>query len=327
MSKSRSLFRHRRAILIVLFGLLVCLSLFVGVLDVSVIDIIEGNPDTWNILWVSRIPRTLAIILTASSLSIAGLIMQAISRNKFISPSTAGTTNAAILGVLLGYLIMGDQSLIIRSIFAFIFALISTFIFMLMLRKIKFKNVIYVPLIGMMYGAMISSIATFIAHRYQALQFLNTIGIGGFSNKAVGSYELLYLVVPGMIVAWIYATRFSIVGMGEDFAKNLGVRYGFVISVGLMIIAIVSSITFVMVGTLPFVGLIVPNLVSYYYGDHVKKTVIDIALFGSAFVLLNDIISRLIVFPYEVSISFTMGVTGALIFLIIIFRRMKHEGT
>jgi len=113
--------------------------------------------------------------------------------------------------------------------------------------------------------------------------------------------------------------------MGEDFSKNLGVRYGVVISVGLIIIAVISSVTFVMVGTLPFVGLIVPNLITYYYGDHVKKTVVDIGLFGSSFVLLNDILSRVVVFPYEISISFTMGVTGAIIFLIIIFRRMRHE--
>lgn len=322
----KQLKQGKRWILILIFVVLSVISLLVGVLDLRLIDLLKGDERAWNILFVSRVPRTVSIILAASSLSIAGLIMQAISRNKFISPSTAGTTNAAILGVLVGYLIMGNQPVILRSLFAFAFALISTFIFMIMLKKIKFKNVIYVPLIGMMYGAMISSIATFIAHRYQALQFLNTIGIGGFSNKATGSYELLYVVVPAMIVAILYATRFSIAGMGEDFSKNLGVHYGAVISVGLIIIAVISSITFVMVGTLPFVGLIVPNLVSYYYGDHVKKTVIDIALFGSSFVLFNDILSRIIVFPYEISISFTMGVTGAIIFLIIIFRRMKHEG-
>jgi len=323
--KLKKIFSHRRFFLIIIFLILVIASLSVGILDVSLSDLIRFDQDAWNVIWISRLPRTIAIILTASSLSIAGLIMQAISRNKFISPSTAGTTNAAILGVLIGYLIMGNQPVIIRSIFAFVFAMVSTLFFMLMLKRIKFKNVIYVPLIGMMYGAMISSVATFIAHRYNALQFLNTIGIGGFSNKAVGSYELLYVVVPAMIIALIYATRFSIVGMGEDFAKNLGVSYGVVISVGLFVIALISSVTFVMVGILPFVGLIVPNLVTHYYGDHVKKTIVDIALFGSSFVLLNDILSRLIVFPYEISISFTMGVTGAIIFLILIIRRMRYE--
>jgi len=323
--KNYKTFMNRRFSLIIVFIMLVMISLMIGVLDVTLKDLISLDPYAWSIIWISRIPRTVAIILTASSLSVAGLIMQAISRNKFISPSTAGTTSAAVLGVLIGYLLMGDQTTVVRTIFSFVFALISTGIFMLMLRKIKFKNVIYVPLIGMMYGAMIQSIATFIAHRYNALQFLNTIGVGGFSNKAIGTYELLYLVIPALVIAVIYATRFSIVGMGEDFSKNLGVNYAIIMMVGLVIIAIISSLTFVMVGTLPFVGLIVPNLVSYYYGDHVKKTIVDIALFGSAFVLLNDIISRVIVFPYEISISFTMGVTGAIIFLIIIFRRIKYE--
>jgi len=257
-------------------------------------------------------------------MSIAGLIMQSISKNKFISPSTAGTTNAAVLGVLIGYLILGEQTIYVRTIFAFVFSLALTGVFMMMLKRIKFKNAIYIPLIGMMYGALISAVATFIAHRYQALQFLNTIGVGGFANKAIGTYELLYLVIPAVVLAFVYATRFSIAGMGEDFSKNLGVSYQFVVMVGLTIIAIISSLTFVMVGMLPFIGLVVPNLVSYYYGDHVKKTILDIALFGSAFVMLNDIISRVIVYPYEVSISFTMGITGSIIFMWIIFRRVRH---
>jgi iron complex transport system permease protein len=324
VSHNRSAF-YRRLILIVLFFVLFIASLLIGVLDVSLLNMILLDKETWNILWYSRIPRTLSVILAASSMSIAGLIMQAISRNKFISPSTAGTTNAAILGVLIGYLVMGEQPVIIRSLFSFGFSLIATAIFMVMLNHIKFKNVIYVPLIGMMYGALISSIATFIAHQFNALQFLNTIGIGTFANKAAGTYELLYLVVPAIIIAVIYATRFSIVGMGEDFAKNLGVSYSFVMMVGLVIISVISSLTFVMVGLLPFVGLVVPNLVSFYYGDHVKKTIIDIALFGSAFVLANDIISRLIVFPYQVSISFTMGITGSIIFLWLIIRRIRSE--
>ncbi len=323
--KIQKVWQIRRVLLILVFVILSVTSLFVGVLDVPMKDVITFQPDAWQTLWISRIPRTMSIILAASSLSIAGLIMQAISRNKFISPSTAGTTNAAILGVLVGYLLLGQVSPWVRSLFAFMFAMVGTLIFMLILRKIKFKNVIYVPLIGLMYGAMISSIATFIAHQFDALQFLNTIGITGFSNKASGTYELLYLVVPAVLFAIIYATRFSIVGMGEDFSKNLGVNYARVMMVGLIVIALISSVTFVMVGTLPFVGLIVPNLVSYYYGDHVKKTIVDIALFGSSFVLLNDVLSRIIIYPYEISITFTMGITGALIFLILIFRRANDD--
>lgn len=326
---------NKRLILILVFILLVFLSLVIGVLDhqqsfgYNVTAFIRGlfQADDYilNLLWISRIPRTVSIIITATGVSVAGLIMQTISRNKFISPSTAGATDAAILGVLVGFIFLGTQGYVERILFSFIFSLISTALFMLILNKIKFKNVIYVPLIGIMYGAMIGAITTFIAHRTGTLQLLGTISINGFANKAAGTYELLYIIVPVFILAIFFATRFSIVGMGADFAKNLGVRYEVVMIVGLLIIAVISSLSFVMAGALPFVGLIVPNLVSYYYGDNVKRSIVDIAIFGSSFVLLNDIISRIVVFPFEVSISFTMGLTGAVIFLIIIFRRMRYE--
>lgn len=317
--------KYKRLILVIVFIILVVLSLRIGVLDFTYKKLFLLDEKAIEILYVSRIPRTVAIIIAASGMSIAGLIMQSISRNKFIAPSTAGTTSAAILGVLIGYLLLGDKTIYIKTLFAFVFSLSLTGVFMLMLRRIKFKNTIYIPLVGMMYGALISSISTFIAHRYQALQFLNTIGIGGFANKAVGTYEILYLVIPAIALAFIYAQKFSIAGMGEDFSKNLGVSYKAVVLVGLLIVAMITSLTFVMVGILPFIGLVVPNLVSHYYGDHVKNTIFDIALFGSSFVLLNDIISRIIFFPYEISISLTMGVTGALIFMWIIFRRLGHE--
>jgi iron complex transport system permease protein len=315
----------KRIWLIIAFVVLVLVSFRVGVLDFTYKDFLSGDSDAIYVFWISRLPRTLSIILAASAMSIAGLIMQAISRNKFVSPTTAGTTNAAILGVLLGYVFMGSQSLYMKTAFALVFAMLSSVIFMMVLQKIQFKNVVYIPLVGMMYGAMISAIATFIAHQFDALQFLNTIGVGGFANKAIGTYELLYLVIPAIVVAIIYATRFSIVGMGQDFAKNLGVNYNLVMYIGLFAISLITSVTFVMVGMLPFIGLIVPNLMTKFYGDHVKKTLFDVALFGSAFVLLNDIIGRLIVYPYEVSITFTMGVTGAIIFLSMILVSMKHE--
>ncbi|MCK9236010.1 MAG: iron chelate uptake ABC transporter family permease subunit [Acholeplasmataceae bacterium] len=315
---------HKRLILVIVWLILVILSLRIGVLDFTFKKLFSGDLEAQEVLLVSRIPRTVSIIIAATGMSIAGLIMQSISRNRFISPTTAGTTDAAILGLLLGYLLFNHLNIYQKTLIAFAFSLLLTGLFLMILRRIRFKNVIYVPLLGMMYGALISALSTFIAHRYQASQFLGTIGVGGFHHLAQGTYELLYIIVPVLIVAYLYANKFSIAVLGEDFAKNLGVSYQTVTIVGLVIIAMVSSLTFVTVGMLPFIGLVVPNLVSIYYGDHVKKTMIDIALFGSAFVLLNDIISRLVVKPYEVPVSFTMGITGAVIFIWLIFRRMKR---
>ena len=85
-----------------------------------------------------------------------------------------------------------------------------------------------------------------------------------------------------------------------------------------------SASTYVTVGPLPFIGLIIPNLIRIYYGDNLKRSMLDVALFGSIYVLINDIISRLIIFPYEVSVGFTMGITGSIIFIWLILRGRKY---
>lgn len=318
------LMSRRRIVAVVAFIVLTLTSLLIGVGNVRLVDLLQGNVQAWNLVWISRVPRTLAIILAATGASISGLIMQAISRNKFISPGTAGTTDAALLGLLIGYLLLGSQPLMIKLLFAFGFALLSTFVFMAMLRRITFKDLIYVPLLGMMYGAVIASATTFIAHRFDALAVLGSIGVGSFTTMTSGRFELLLVIIPPLLVAFYYAAQFSLVSLGEDFTKNLGVNYRWVVNVGLIIVAIVAAASFVTVGPLPFVGLIIPNLVAQYYGDHVPKSMLDLGLFGASFVLLNDIISRVVIYPYEVAVSFTMGITGGLIFLWLIIRRVHH---
>lgn len=317
----------KRVFIIIAFIVLFIISLFVGVSNkVSIKSLLNGNHEAWNLFLSSRMPRTVVIVLTASSLSIAGLIMQTISRNKFISPSTVGTTDAAALGVLIGYLIFSNQNIYIRFIFAFTFALVSSFIFINLINKIKFKNIIYIPLIGLMFGGLLSAITSIIAYETNMLQVISSLRVGTFAHIGVLNSRILIILIPPLILSFIYAAKFNIVGVGEEFATNLGVNYKRVLYVGLVLTSIISAASFLVVGPLPFLGLIIPNIVTLYLGNNVKKNLIDVALFGSVFVLLNDIFSRIIIFPYEMSVGFTMGVTGAIIFLFLIFRQVKRNG-
>lgn len=317
-------FNKRRISLIIIFTLLVIISIKIGVIEFKYIDLFKGDEKALSLLFSSRLPRTLAIILSASSLSIAGLIMQSIGHNNFISPSTIGTSDAALLGILVSYIVFGSQSLSFKLIFAFIFAFISTILLIQILNRLKLKEPIYVPLVGMMYGSIIASFSTFIAHQFDASQVLSSISLGTFTTMTKGRYELLWIIVIPLIISFIYATQFSLIRLGQDFALNLGLKVKQVVLIGLIIVSIVSASTFVTVGPLPFIGLIIPNLIRIYYGDNLKRSMFDIALFGSIYVLINDIISRLIIFPYEVSVGFTMGITGSIIFIWLIMRGRKH---
>lgn len=315
---------HKRIFILLLFIILSFSSLMVGSLGSFTLGpLLAGDQTIWGVLWHSRLPRTIAIILSAAGLSTAGLIMQAISRNKFMSPSTSGTTDAAAFGLLLSYIVLNQQPAIVQTLFSFAFALISTFLFTIVVSRLKLREVVYIPLIGMMYGGLISAITTAVAYRFDAMQMMAALHLGSFAR--LGDFSILYIVLLPLFFAVVYAAKFSIIGLGEDFAKNLGLNYHRVVLTGLVIIALISATTFVAVGPLPFVGLIIPNMASSFYGDNLKKSILDLMLFGADFVLICDLISRLIIHPYEMSISLTISVVGGIIFMIYLVRGM-HVG-
>ena len=316
----------KKRYLFIILIILSIISLFVGVTNISVNDILSFNIDKIEILLISRLPRLIAIIGAGVGLSISGLIMQQISKNKFVSPTTAATADFAKLGILFCIMIIPGATIMQKMIISFIFAGLGTILFMKMIKAIKIKNIIFIPLIGMMLGKIIGSITTFFAYKYDLVQNISSWMEGDMSLIMKGSYELLYLSVPMVIIAFLYANKFTIVGMGEDFAINLGVNYNFVVNVGLAIVSLICAVTIITVGNIPFLGLIIPNIISLYSGDNLKKPLYHTALLGPIFLLACDILGRFIIFPFEMSISLTVGVIGSIIFLYMIIRGSKNEG-
>lgn len=298
-------------------------SLLIGVYSISWNDIITGSDEfhSMMVLVVSRIPRTVAIILVGASTSISGMIMQMLSRNRFVSPSTAGTVESASLGVLMVTLMYPGAPVGIKILFATVVAMIGTGAFLLILRQIPIKSPLMVPLIGIMFGGVIGSITTFFAYRYELLQSLSTWTNGDFSRVLRGRYELLYLAGFLTLLSWFAADKFTVAGLGEAFTRNLGLNYGQVLAFGLGIVAAVTAVNVVTVGAIPFLGLIVPNVVSAIMGDNVRRTAPWVALFGAAFLLACDIAGRTLRYPYEIPISVVVGVVGGLMFLTILLRR------
>ncbi|AKO92314.1 MULTISPECIES: ABC transporter permease [Priestia] len=300
-------------------------SLFVGVTNISPFDIKSWTKDEIEILLISRVPRLISIIIAGVSLSIAGLIMQQLTRNKFVSPTTAGTMDSARFGILISLMLFSTAGPMVKMLVSFLFALLGTFIFMKILDRIKFKDKIFIPLVGLMFGNIVSSITTFFAYKNDLIQNIASWLQGDFSTIITGQYELIYISVPVMILAYIYANKFTIAGMGEDFAVNLGLNYKKVVNIGLILVALISSVVLLTVGMIPFLGLIVPNIVSIYAGDNLKKTLSHTALVGAIFVLLCDILGRVIIYPYEISIGLMVGVIGSGIFLYMLIRRKAYE--
>ncbi|MBN15694.1 ABC transporter permease [Pelagibacterium nitratireducens] len=307
---------------------LAVVSLFIGVSNVSLATLMSGSEDgrALMILLVSRIPRTLALILSGMGLAIAGMIMQMLARNRFVEPSTAGTTESAGLGMLVVLLFFPNIPLIGKMLIASVFALAGTALFLRILREIPLRSVLLVPLVGIMLGGIISSITTFFAYRFELLQSLGNWQSGDFSTVLSGRYELLWIAAALTLIAWLAADRFTVAGMGEDFTTNLGLNHRNVMTLGLVIISLISATVVVTVGAIPFLGLIVPNLVSMMMGDNLRRSVPWIALFGAGFVLACDIVGRLVRYPYEIPVGVVVGIVGAVLFLYLLLRREARLG-
>ncbi|WP_046174326.1 ABC transporter permease [Domibacillus indicus] len=299
-------------------------SLFVGVTDISPLDLFRFDDHQTQIFWQSRIPRLISILIAGVTLSISGFIMQQLSRNKFVSPTTAGTMDSARFGILIALIVFTSASPLEKMIVAFVFSLAGTFLFMNILDRIKMKDPIFIPLVGLMFGNIISSITTFFAYKHDLIQNMSAWLQGDFSMITAGRYEMLYISIPLVVVAYIFADRFTIAGLGEDFAKNLGLNYKQAVNVGLIIVALSTTLVVLTVGLIPFLGLVVPNIVSIYRGDNLKNSLSDTALLGAVFILFCDILGRIIIFPYEIPIGLTVGVIGSGIFIYLLMRRRDY---
>jgi iron complex transport system permease protein len=311
-------------VLAVALVLLSVLSIFTGVKDIKPWDIFTLSEDQLQVMLISRLPRLISIIIAGVSMSTAGLIMQQLSRNKFVSPTTGGTDDSARLGILVSLTLFTGATSMQKMIVSFLFALIGTFVFMKILDKVKYKDAILIPLVGLMFGGIISSFTTFFAYKYDLIQSLSSWLQGNFALTMKGRYELLYISIPVLIIAYLYAKRFTIAGMGEEFSVNLGLPYKQVVNVGLVIIALVSSVVMLSVGTIPFLGLVVPNLVTILQGDNLQKNLPFTALMGAVFLLFCDILGRIVIYPFEIPIGLTVGVIGSAMFLYLVVRRRAN---
>lgn len=295
-------------------------SLMVGVAEINFSDLLNGNQHANSIYIVSRIPRLFAIVLAGAGLSVSGLIMQQIVQNKFASPSTMGTIDCAMLGYIVGILMLGNAAQWSYLGFTFAFAVFGTLLLVLFLQHLKFKNAVLVPLIGIMYGNVVSSLTTFIAYKYDLVQTMSAWTMANFASVLQGSYEILYLAVPACVLAYYFASQFSAASIGESFAKNIGLNYQKIVFIGVSLVAICASSVVMIVGVIPFLGLIVPNIVSLMMGDNMKKILPWTAYWGVILVLACDLLARVIIFPYEIPISMVISIFGGLIFIYLIMR-------
>ncbi|PRA00109.1 iron ABC transporter permease [Arthrobacter sp. MYb224] len=306
-------------LLLGILGVLVLLgfSLFTGVYDIF------GAEDGSAMFAVTRIPRTIALVLAGAAMAMSGLVMQLLTQNRFVEPTTTGTTEWAGLGLLTVLIINPEASLLAKMTVAIVFAFIGTMVFFLFLQRVSLKASLTVPIVGIMLGAVVGAFSSFIALQTDMLQSLGIWFAGSFTSVIRGQYEVLWIVALVAIAIFIVADRFTVAGLGEEIATNVGLNYRQVMLLGTGLIAIATGVVTVVIGNLPFLGLIVPNIVSMFRGDDLRSNLPWVCLLGIAITTVCDLIGRTIIMPFEIPVSLILGVLGAVVFISLLLRQRK----
>lgn len=308
---------------LLVFAVLCVVSVLLGARQMVWSDLLSFSGDAWLTLTASRLPRLAALVLTGAGLSVCGVILQHIVRNKFVEPGTTGGLDAAKLGILVALTVMPAAGTLSRMLFALVFCLMASLLFIAVIRRIQFRNLVLVPVVGLMYGSVLTSIAEFYAYSHNILQSMQGWLLGDFSRVVQGHYEILYIIFPVVMLAYLYAHRFTVLGMGEDIATSLGLGYAATAIIGLVLVALTISATVIAVGAIPFVGLVVPQLVAMRCGENLRRTLPLVALGGASLLLACDIAGRLVTYPFEVPIGLTAGAVGGVMFLVLIVRGLR----
>lgn len=303
-------------------GVLVVAALLVASLLTGQYDVF-GADNGAAMFGITRLPRTIALVLAGAAMAVSGLVMQLLTQNRFVEPSTTGTTEWAGLGLLFVMSIAPTASILTKMVGAVIFSFLGTVVFFIFLRRVTLRSSLIVPIIGIMLGAVVSAVSTFFALMTNMLQQLGIWFMGSFTAVYKGQYEVLWLVLFVLVAVYIYADRLTVVGLGEDVATNVGLNYNRMLLLGTGLIAIATGVVTVVVGSLPFLGLIVPNIVSMVRGDDLRSNVPWVCLLGIGIVTVCDLAGRLIIAPFEMPVSVILGVIGAVVFIIMIVRSTR----
>lgn len=291
---------------------------------------IEGASRTATILAI-RVPRVLCVALEGASLSLAGAAMQGLLRNPLADGSTLGVSSGASLGACLsiafGITIPGipfSGTMVMAVLFAFLSLLIILTLAYRLDYSLATNTII---LIGVIYSMFVSSImniiVTFASDRLHSITFW-TMG-----SLASATYEKALLLALTLLIAggelFFHATELNAFAVGEDNARDIGVNVRRTKLLVLIMVSVLVGVCVSVGGSIAFVGLVTPHMVRMIVGpDH--KRLLPASLFGGAvFLLLSDLVARVLLNPVELPIGVVTSLVGAVVFVFIFYQTRKDR--
>ena len=284
------------------------------------------SPTTETIIVDIRLPRVLLAGLVGAALAVAGATYQGLFRNPLADPYLIGVAQGAALGAVIGFLLPGSVAGFgLIPVLAFCGALLAVAVVYAVARVGKTLPVTTLILAGVALGAFLASITSYlIIISGDKLHGIISWLMGRFS---LGNWEQVWMVMPyiviGVVVIWLYARPLNVMQLDEEQAQQLGINVERVKLILLVAATLITAAAVCFVGTIGFVGIIVPHAVRLVWGPDHRFLLPLTTLAGASLLILADTAARTVLAPTEIPVGVITAFFGAPFFLFLLRQRKR----
>lgn len=322
--------KNKPLLIVFLFlSLVLCggLGLFFGSVSLTPSEVIgalfsDREPSTaFTLLTAVRLPRVLGGIFAGIGLSCAGVILQGVMNNSLASPNTIGVNSGSGFAVMLA-LMLAPGKLWAVPLFAFLGAFLTTLgVFLLAFLADSSRTTIVLAgvTISSFLNAGINTIKLLDAEIYMNL---SSFMAGSLSGLTVRKLTLpCALILAAFVISLFLGKSLNVLGLGDDIARSLGMRVSLTRLVFLILSSVMAGCVVSYAGLLGFVGLIVPHICRQLFGNDARLLLPCSALLGGSFVLICDLLGRVLFAPYELPAGILMAFIGGPFFLYLLLKK------
>jgi len=285
-----------------------------------------------SIILSVRLPRVLCVALTGAALSLCGTAVQGLLKNPLADGSTLGVSSGASLGAVLaiafnitlpGLPFSGTMGM------AILFAFLSFVIIMGLAYRLDYSlSTNTIVLIGIVYSMFVNSVmslvVTFAHDKIKSITFWTMGSLAGSSYRNAAVLGIVLAV--GCVILIGFAQELNAFAIGEDNARHVGVNVRRVRIVTLVTVSALIGVCVSIGGTIGFVGLVTPHIVRMITGPNHRRLLPSVVFGGAVFLMLADLIARVILRPLELPIGVVTSFIGAILFVYIFYRTRTSRG-
>jgi iron complex transport system permease protein len=319
-----------------LLGLLLIISAFLGLSMGSteqnirqILAVLAGHADQYptlsSIVWRIRLPRVLLAALVGATLSLGGLVFQALLRNPLAEPYILGVSGGSAVGAIIGIL-LGMSPFPGVAFFAFAGSMATLLLVLLIASTRSAMKKDTLILAGVMVNAFCSSVIMFLISLTQDSRLHNILFwlMGDLSmSDTHRTLMLLFALLPCFAALFLLARPMNILLMGEEMAANMGVDVRLIPLVLLLVTSFMVSVVVCYTGLLGFVGLVMPHLLRLLFGPDHRLLVPACILGGATYLILCDLLARSLPSQGEMPVGVITAMVGAPLFILLLRRSRR----